>query len=121
MALILRSDGDCIDIDVADLALPGEFQMPVHPISDRQFAQGLAVFGLITEDEAEAWVGPGVVPPDLLTLVQSLPEVDRFSARMLLRGATTFERSHPLVETLASSYGWSSSQTDDFWRACATL
>ncbi len=94
---------------------------PVKIISDRQFAQGLAVAGLITEAEAEDWVGPGTVPDVLLNLINSLPEEVRFAARMLLRGATQFERSHPLTEILGGAYGWSPEETDDFWRACAAL
>lgn len=90
-------------------------------ISDRQFAQGLAAAGLITEAEAENWVDPGTVPGSAMALVAGLPEGDQFAARMLLIGATQFERSHPLTLVLAGAYGWSEGETEDFWRACAAL
>lgn len=57
----------------------------------------------------------------VMTLVDGLPEGDRFAARMLLRGATQFERTYPLTPVLATAYGWSEAQTDDFWRACAAF
>lgn len=121
MPTILTSNGQYVEISESELAPPGESSPPPHNISDRQFVQGLAVAGLITEAEAEEWVGPGTVPAGLLALVDALPEPDRFAARMLLRGATTFDRYHPLVDTLSTSYEWSSAQTDEFWRMCATL
>ncbi|HEY5795407.1 MAG TPA: hypothetical protein VIU82_10355 [Bosea sp. (in: a-proteobacteria)] len=99
-------------------AAPG---MPLLPLSPRQFAQGLALAGHITEEEAEEWVGPGTVPAALLDLVANLPGDEQFAARMLLRGATSFEHTHPLTAALAASYGWTPQQTDQFWRDCALL
>ena len=95
---------------------------PVPPIiSDRQFAQVLAVQGVITEDEALAWAARGDLPATLETAVMSLPEDQRFGARMLLSSATTYERNHPLVGALGSMLGYDSDQMDDFWRAAAAL
>lgn len=90
-------------------------------ISDRQFAQGLAVAGIISEQEAEDWVGPGVVPAAMLALVGQLPEAERFAARMLLRGATSFERDNPLTGAIGALYNWAPGQVDQFWRDCAAL
>lgn len=106
---------------------PAAYAAPPAPapaeISDRQFAQGLATQGMITEQEAEDWVGPGVVPAAMLALVNKLPEGQRFSARMLLRGATKFQRAHPLVEVIATLHNppISSAQLDDYWRAWSAL
>lgn len=77
---------------------------PPNTISDRQFAQALAVLKIITQDEAEAWVGPGVVPAQLMGMVDQLPEAMQFPARMMLIGATTFELSHPTTQALIAGY-----------------
>jgi hypothetical protein len=119
---IVWRDGEAVDISDEEFG-----PIPVLPnpapaaISDRQFAQGLAAAGMISEAEAEEWVGPGIVPAVLLALVEGLPDGGRFAARMLLRGATSFERSHPLTNVLAAAYGWTAEQTDQFWRECALL
>lgn len=103
----------------------GPYTAPPEPvpvfISDRQFAQGLAVSGLITEAEAEEWVGPGTVPASLMAFVEALPADQQFAARMLLRGATQFERDHPLTEAFGALHGWSGAQVDQFWRDCDKL
>lgn len=108
---------------------------PVQPplaqiISDRQFFQQLAIQGLITQDEALAAVGPGKLPASLLALVEQLPLGDgtpsdpnnqQFSAKMLLIGATQFDRRHPMVTVLGSAFKWNDEQLDTFWRAAGLL
>lgn len=98
-------------------------EVTLEDISDRQFAQGLAELGLISEPEAEDWVAAGTLPPALATMVEKLPAERRFAARMLLRGATRFEFSHPLAEDFAqlADPPWSTEQRAAFWRHCATL
>ncbi len=94
---------------------------PVPPLVARwQFFQRLAVMGIITEQEAEDAV-TGTIPAAMLALVNQLPEEQRFPARMLLKGAGTFERNHVLTPVFASLYDWSEVQTDDFFRAAALL
>ena len=91
-------------------------------ISDRQFAQQLAILGVITEQQAEDWAARGDLPPAMLTAVGALPDDGtRFAARMLLRAATTYNRSHPMVATLGVMLGYTSGQLDDLWRAAAAL
>jgi hypothetical protein len=108
---------------VREIPVLGDIPPPQPPdeISDRQFAQGLAVQGVITEAEAEEWVGPGTVPAALLAFVAQLPAADQFPARMLLRGATIFRRSHPLTATFSAANGWTDAQTDAFWWFCSGL
>ncbi|SIQ75990.1 hypothetical protein SAMN05880592_105159 [Bosea sp. TND4EK4] len=98
-------------------------ELPPGAISDRQFAQGLAEAGLISEDEAEEWVAAGALPAPLIALVDLLPVGQRFAARMLLRGATRFEFAHPLAEAFAALADppWSAEYRAAFWRHCATL
>jgi hypothetical protein len=98
---------------------------PVPPvpqiISDRQFFQQLCIMGLITEDEALAAVGPGTLPASLSALVAQLPEDQQFSANMLLKGATQFDRSHPMVAALGAAFGLQPNQTDQLWRNASSL
>lgn len=90
-------------------------------VSDRQFFQALAIRGEITEEEALDAVGPGVIPAAMLALINQLPEADRFGAKMLIRGATVFERANPLADLIGALFGWDANALDDFWTFAATL
>lgn len=93
----------------------------IADISDRQFFQALAQQGDITEVEALDAVGPGIIPPAMDALIDQLPAEQRFPARMLIRGATRYERRHPIADLIRGLYGWTEEQADDFWRFAATL
>lgn len=89
-------------------------------ISDRQFFQALAspAYGIITMAEALAAVRTGVLPPALAAIVAAIDdEQDRFAAEMMLSGATTFQRHHPLVEAVAAAMSppWTALQVNAFW------
>ncbi|CAM5769766.1 hypothetical protein [Bosea minatitlanensis] len=104
------------------LAAPGtEPQPALAAISDRQFAQQLAVLGAISEAEALAWAARGELPAAIEAAVDALPEEQRFGARMLLASATTYERGHPLVAALADLLGYDAGAVDDLWRAAVLL
>lgn len=104
------------------IAVPQEPQpAQVADISDRQFFQALADRGEITEAEALDAVGPGIIPPAMDALIDQLPQDQRFAARMLIRGATRYERQHPIADLIRGLYGWTVEQADDFWRFAATL
>jgi hypothetical protein len=90
-------------------------------ISDRQFFQQLAIMGLITENEALAYVQTGTLPAAFLSFIDQLPADQRFDAKMKLTGANSFHRDNPLVNEFAAMYGMSSEHVDDLWRAAATL
>lgn len=90
-------------------------------VSDRQFFQALAMGGKITEAEAEAAVATGTIPADMAALVDQLPPDQQFTARMLLKGATTFRSDHPLSDMLADLYGLSGEQKLDLFRVAAEL
>jgi hypothetical protein len=97
---------------------------PIVPdiISDRQFFQQLAIAGLITEDEALAAVMTGTIPQAMEAFVEALPTgQQQFSARMVLCGATTFERSHPLVQAFGAAQGMSDEQIDQLWIDASAL
>lgn len=110
------------DNDAELLGFLSTAENPVPPgISDRQFAQGLATRGFITEAEALAWVSAGTLPAAIDAFVASLPASDRFGARMILQGATTFERAHPFTAAFGSAVGMDATALDSFWRECAAL
>lgn len=89
-------------------------------ISDRQFAMGLAIAGLITQAEALSFVKTGEVPVALQVMIDAIADANaRFEAEMLVSGATVFRRSHPLVGMIASQVGWTEQQTDQFWYDCS--
>lgn len=90
-------------------------------ISDRQFFQALAMAGVITQDEALEAAGPGVIPAALDALLSGFPADEAFYGRMLLRGATMFDRYHPMTLALATGMNWSQQQVDDLWRTAAAL
>ncbi len=90
-------------------------------ISDRQFFQALAQAGAITPDEALAAVMTGRLPAAIEAAVSSLPEDQQFAARMLLSGATTFERGHPMVTQLGAALGYDDAALDVLWKSASAL
>ena len=101
---------------------PAENPVVAAPlISDRQFFQGLALQGFITTAEALDAVKTGALPQQIEAMVATLPESEQFSARMLLSGATTFQRTHPLVSVLGDMMKMTAQELDEFWAFCFTL
>lgn len=91
-------------------------------ISRRQFFQQLAVAGIITKAEALAAMKSGAVPQALQAIIDALPtEQDRFNAEMLVVGADTFYRAHPLTETVRLAMQWTEEQRDSFWLEASKL
>lgn len=90
-------------------------------ISDRQFFQQLAIDGRITQEEALNAVGPGIIPTSMDALINQMPSDLQFAARMLVRGATTFQRQHPVTELIGQLYGLNSDQIDTLWRNASSL
>ncbi|WP_342714455.1 hypothetical protein AAFG22_14865 [Bradyrhizobium sp. B024] len=89
-------------------------------VSDRQFFQQLAVEGIITQDDALA-SNAAVIPPPLLAIIDAMPESQQFAAKMLVSGATVFQRNHPMTVAIGAAYGWDSAQIDAFFRSAAAL
>lgn len=90
-------------------------------VSDRQFFQALALAGDITETEALAAVMTGTMPARIEAAVAALPTDQQFAARMLLSGATTFDRHHPMVALLGQILGKDAATLDALWVAAAGL
>lgn len=111
-----RWDGSAVVVHV-----PPEQPALLAPVSDRQFFQALAIRGHITEDEALDAVGPGIIPAAMLALIEQLPGEAQFGAKMLIRGATIYERGNDLAGLIGSLYGWDDEALDKFWAFTATL
>lgn len=92
-------------------------------ISSLQFAQILALDGVITQAEALAWAARGELPEAMRDALAEIPEADnqRFAAEMLLSGTKTYERSHPLVPTLGALLDYDAAALDDIWTRAAAL
>lgn len=91
-------------------------------ISDRQFAEQLALEGMITNDEARAWVKVGEIPAQIKAIVDAIPDdVISQAAYMRLEGAVEFRRDNYLVSMLGAMLGKTEQQVDDIWRKAALL
>ncbi|MDQ2084762.1 hypothetical protein RA307_31675 [Xanthobacteraceae bacterium Astr-EGSB] len=113
---------ETISDDDPELALfLGRLASGVEEISDRQFFQQLAAEGLISQAEALAAVKTGDIPAAMQTLIDGLPEGERFAAQMLIAGATVFRRSHPLTYALGVGFGMAPAEVDRLWAAAAAL
>lgn len=117
-----------IDVAVREWVAAGnEIQAPTLPapvpalISDRQFAHGLWKRGIVSREEALAFVKTGDIPAPLLALLAALPDAEREDAEMIIAGATTYERLHPVTVQLVAAFGWTPEQGDDAWREFAAL
>jgi hypothetical protein len=117
------------DAEVGDLYTDGKFhRLPVPEpfivpqiISDRQFFQQLAMLGLITQAEALAAVKTGDLPAAFHDLLMALPSDQQFSALMLMSGAVSFARTHPLTVSFGQAFGWSDAQLDNLWIEASKL
>lgn len=90
-------------------------------ISDRQFFQQLAIAGICTQAEALAAVQTGAIPSAMNSIISQMPSDQQFAAKMIVCGATAFERNHPMTLAIGAAYGWTSDQVDDFFRAAFLL
>ncbi len=115
----LAGERDSLAAQLAAREAPAADVLPA--ISDRQFFQALAQAGAITPDAALAAVMTGRLPAPIEAAVTALPAAERFAARMLLSGATAFERGHPMVAQLGTALGYDAAALDALWRQAATL
>ncbi|AWB24197.1 hypothetical protein DA075_27705 [Methylobacterium currus] len=118
-AAAARQERDALAAQLAALQAAPAAGLPA--VSDRQFFQALAQAGAITPDEALAAVMTGTLPTRIEAAVANLPEAERFAARMLVSGATTFERGHPMVARLGAALGYDAAALDALWRQAAAL
>lgn len=90
-------------------------------VTRRQLMTGLALVGWITEQEALDALATGARPAAVETVIGSLPEDQRFAARMKWIGFQTAYRDDAMVAALAMAAGKSEQDVDDFFAFCATI
>ncbi|WP_162596312.1 hypothetical protein [Methylobacterium sp. 17Sr1-1] len=120
-ALRCERDAAVAERDALAAQLAAREAAPAGPVSDRQFFQALAEAGSITRDEALAAVMTGTLPVRIAAAVAGLPAAEQFAARMMLSGATTFERGHPMVARLGAALGYDAAALDALWSAASAL
>lgn len=104
------------------------FIAPVIPspvpeaITPRQFFIQSAISGYITQDEALAAATTGVVPPEILTILQaSLSPPQLFAAQVSWARMTLILRDDPLTSIIAQGLGITSAQMDAFFVAASQI
>jgi len=102
--------------------LPDEVAVPAS-ISDRQFFQALASseYNIISEADALAAVKSGEIPEPLQAVIDKMPASDKFSATMLLSGATEFRRDNPLTSIIGQTQGMDDEAIDNLFIFAAKL
>lgn len=94
----------------------------VFSISDRQFFQQAAIQGFITKEDALQAVKTGFIPGPLQAIISTISDpTDKFSAEMLLSGATEFQRYHPLTSVIGAAFGMTEQDIDTFFRNASKL
>lgn len=128
----VRNDaGDLISMDITpDIDLSGyedavsaTAKPPVpESISARQFFQAIAKDGVISQDEALAFMRTKTLPDALQGAVDGIKDADtKFAAAMLISGAMTFERQHPIVSVIGKALKKSDADLDAIWIEGAKL
>jgi hypothetical protein len=113
---------DAVTVEQLDAAQARKALGPNPVISDRQFAQALKMAGVITFQEAMAFVQVGAIPALLQAAVDAIQDQDtREAAALLIAGATQFYRLHPMTIALGTALGWTSEQMDALWASAAAL
>lgn len=90
-------------------------------VTDVQFGLACVGAGIITVDEAEAWVARGVLPQALAAAIDTLPEDQRAAARIKAAGERVFVRSSPFVVALGAAMGKTPPQIDALFVTAASL
>jgi hypothetical protein len=85
-------------------------------ISRRQFFQVLAVRDIITRQEALDAVATGAIPEAMEQLIQMLADEDlQWNARMVISGATDFERLNWFVDVFGQLRNMTPGEIDQLW------
>jgi hypothetical protein len=66
-------------------------------------------------------ISSGVIPPALLTAINTLPAGNQFAAKMKIVGSRDFSRLDPLLNLLSSAMGQTSAQVDALFTLAGTF
>lgn len=105
-----------------DPSFMADYAAPVPAsVTRRQFFQGAAAGGLITQQESiDAMAGQ--IPASMLAYILThYAATDRFAQTMVSAGGETFQRDNELVVGWMASLGQTPVQVDDLFRMMATL
>lgn len=87
-------------------------------ISFAQLLIGLVTEQWITETEGETWLA-GTLPTAVLTVIDSLPQEQRFAAKARALRPSEVLRSDPLVTAMGTAAGKTSEEIDTFFQTYA--
>lgn len=91
-------------------------------VTDLQFALACVASGLMTAQEAEDWVGAGVLPSAVTSAISAITDPQTLAAvRIRIRGARVIERSNLVIDLLQQHLGLSAAQVDAVFVAAAAL
>ncbi len=116
-----QEEVDAVTVEQLDAAQAAKSRV-LDPISDRQFAQALKMAGVITFEEALAFVQIGAIPALLQGAIDTIEDQEtREAAEMLVAGATQFYLNHPMSVALGQALNWSQQEREALWATAAAL
>ena len=89
-------------------------------LSFAQLMIGLVTEAWITEIEGEAWLA-GTLPLAVLTVIDALPQEQRFAAKARALRPSEILRNDPLVSAMGAAAGKTSAAIDTFFQTYATI
>ena len=122
-------DGDAESQGIWDsfqgTSLPDADPDPVpvpQSVTDIQFALASVTLGLMTAQEAEDWVGAGVLPAAVNAALAGVQDPQTLAAiRIRIRGARVIERNNSVIDLLRVSLGLTEEQVDAIFVSAAAL
>lgn len=75
-------------------------------LSRLEFARGLKAIGILTHDQAMAFIRYEPLPEPITALIATLPEEYRADAEFEMQGARDFPRTHPMWGLICANEGW---------------
>ena len=98
-------------------------QAPAEPVPNLSFAQlliGLVAEQWITEADGNGWL-TGTLPFAVLTVIDSLPEAQRFAAKARALRPSEVLRADALVSAMGVAAGKTEAEIDTFFRTYAQV
>ena len=112
-----------LDVFEAD---PAACIPPVVPpipekVTETQFMRAAVKVGMVTADEAKAYLARGVIPSFVEAAMAPSPESARLDAELKIIGSDTFHRTDPVFAMLIAGGAATADQVDNLFRLAATL